>query len=144
MRKPWGFQKGLTNTSLYCHKRWPEALSLDIGVKELCYLCSKNKGADQLCGNHAADLCYVFAYAKRSCSHVVSQINLQQLFQRCSPANPSTAVFSQKYVFQRSIFVMGIHSVHSKMTRSSAISGHFWILLVSNFHAEIMARMKTI
>ena len=107
-------------------------------------LCSENKGADQLCGIHAADLCYMFAYAKSRCSHVVALINLQQLFQRCSPANPSTAVFSQKYAFQRSIFVMGIHSVHSKMTRSSAISGHFLYLLFSNYHEEIRVRMKNI
>ena len=43
--------------------------------------------------------------------------------------NPSTAVFSQEYAFQRSIFVMGIHSVRSKMTRSSATLGHCCVVV---------------
>ena len=43
--------------------------------------------------------------------------------------NPNTAVFSQESAFQRSIFVMGIHSVRLKMTRSSAISGHWCFAL---------------
>ena len=38
--------------------------------------------------------------------------------------NLSTDVFNQEYVFQRSIFAMGIHSVRLRMTRSSAILGH--------------------
>ena len=39
-------------------------------VEGLYYLCSKNKGADQLHGYHAADLCLCFCiYARRRFSH---------------------------------------------------------------------------
>ena len=33
-------------------------------VKGLYYLCSENKGADQLCGHHAADLCLCLCICK--------------------------------------------------------------------------------
>ena len=36
---------------------------LDLEVEELYYLCSENKGADQLCSDCEADLHLVFAYA---------------------------------------------------------------------------------
>ena len=38
-------------------------------VEALYYLCSKNKGADQLCGYCEADLRLCFAYAKSQFSH---------------------------------------------------------------------------
>ena len=39
----------------------------------LFYLCSQNKGADQMCGNCAADWHqFVFAYAKCRFSHDVA------------------------------------------------------------------------
>ena len=37
--------------------------------EELYYLCSENKGADQLRGYREADLRFVFAYAKSRFSH---------------------------------------------------------------------------
>ena len=56
--------------------------------EELCYLCSENKGADQLCGYHFAIPCerfatvrdsfaicaFVFAYAKSRFSHDADQV----------------------------------------------------------------------
>ena len=38
-------------------------------VEGLYYLCSENKGADQLCGYREADCVFVFAYAKSRFSH---------------------------------------------------------------------------
>ena len=43
-------------------------------VKGLHYLCSKNKGADQLRGYREAYLRFVFAYAKCWISHDAAQI----------------------------------------------------------------------
>ena len=39
------------------------------------YLCSENKGADQLCSYHTVDLRLVLASAKSGFSHDVAQIN---------------------------------------------------------------------
>ena len=38
-------------------------------VEGLCYLCSKNKGADQLCCYRKLICAFVFAYAKSRFSH---------------------------------------------------------------------------
>ena len=38
-------------------------------IEGLYYLCSENKGADQLRGSHEADQLFVFAYAKSRFSH---------------------------------------------------------------------------
>ena len=43
-------------------------------VDRLHYLCSKNKGGDQLPSNHAADLCLCFAYVKSRFSHDVAHL----------------------------------------------------------------------
>ena len=45
-------------------------------AEELYYLCSENKGADQLLGYREADLLFVFAYAKCWFSHDAAQIIL--------------------------------------------------------------------
>ena len=42
------FQLGLTQIGLYSHRRWLETCIVE--AEELYYLCSENKGADQLCG----------------------------------------------------------------------------------------------
>ena len=41
----------------------------------LYYLCSENKGADQLCSYRTADLHLFFAYAKSQFSHDMAHIN---------------------------------------------------------------------
>ena len=52
-----GFRPCLTQTGLYNHKRWIENLKFLISkVEGLYYLCSENKGADQLRGYREADL----------------------------------------------------------------------------------------
>ena len=33
----------------------------------MCYLCSENKGADQLFGHRAAGLCLCFSHMQKSC-----------------------------------------------------------------------------
>ena len=48
-----GFRPGPTQTGLYNHRRRLEAKE----VEELYYLCKENKGAYQLHGYRAADLC---------------------------------------------------------------------------------------
>ena len=57
-----GFQTAPTKTELYCHGRWLEALIKK--VDELYYLCSENKGADQVRNYCTADLRLCFAFAK--------------------------------------------------------------------------------
>ena len=47
----WGFRPGSTKTRPHKMTR-----SLNFEVKRLYYLCSKNKGADQMCYYSAADL----------------------------------------------------------------------------------------
>ena len=71
------------------------------------------------------------------------QYHLLQLFQRHSLVTPNTAVFSQEYAYQRSIFVMGIHSARLKMTRSSAISGHFCCIVLFVLIVSLRERLRT-
>ena len=55
-----GFRPGPTKTGLYSHRRWLEASR----VEKLYYLCSENKGADQLCGYRTTDLHLCFRICK--------------------------------------------------------------------------------
>ena len=43
-------------------------------MEGLCYLCSKKKDVDQLCGFRTADLHFVFTYANSRFSHDVTHI----------------------------------------------------------------------
>ena len=79
MRKPvFGFPtRSDTNWSVQQQKM---ARGLKFWIKEvegLHYLCSENKGADQLCGYRKADqICvFVFAYAKSRFSHIAAPIS---------------------------------------------------------------------
>ena len=63
----WGSRPGLTQTGLYSHRRWLRGLKCQIWDKEeLYYLCSENKGVDQVCGYPAADLHLCFRICKKT------------------------------------------------------------------------------
>ena len=63
IRKPDpGFGPRLTQTRLY-KQRWLE--SENFGLRKF-YLCSKNKGADQLQGYHTADQCIYFRIKQKA------------------------------------------------------------------------------
>ena len=47
----------------------PQKMVSDLEVEGLYYLCSKNKGTNQLCGYRAADLCLCFRICKKQNSH---------------------------------------------------------------------------
>ena len=71
MRKP---VFGVSDLSDINRVVWPQKMArgLKFRIKEvegLYYLCSKNKGADQLRSYRAADLCLRFTYAKNGFSH---------------------------------------------------------------------------
>ena len=78
MRKPvfWtelrGFQTGSTQISLSSHRRWFEFL--DKIEEGLCYLCSGNKEADQLCSYCTADLHLCFRVCKKWFSYDMAPI----------------------------------------------------------------------
>ena len=49
-------------------------------VEGLYYLCSENKGADQLRGYREADLCLCFRVCKNRFSHDAAQLLLNPVF----------------------------------------------------------------
>ena len=63
-----GFRPGSIQTGLYSHRKWLEARGLKFRIEKvegLYYLCSENKGADQLRGHRKADLRLCFRICKR-------------------------------------------------------------------------------
>ena len=52
---------------------------LDLESRGIDYLCSKNKGADQLHSNCAADLSLCFTYGKNRFSHDAAQMAVEIL-----------------------------------------------------------------
>ena len=52
-------------------------------VEPLYYLCSENKGADQLSGYLAADIC-VFVYTKGGFYHDAAHLKIYKIFQLSS------------------------------------------------------------
>ena len=66
------FQPGQTQIVLYNHKRWLGLKFCMFEVKGLYYLCSTNKGADQL--HRAADLQICFRICKKQISHDAAHI----------------------------------------------------------------------
>ena len=70
-----GFRPGPTQIGLYCHRRWLETRNFGFRkVVGLFYLCSENKGADQLRITAQLICVFVFAYAKSRFSHNEAQI----------------------------------------------------------------------
>ena len=57
-------------------------------VEGLYYLCSENKGADQLRGYREADLCLCFAYAKSWFSHNAAHLQTTELWNLLQEASP--------------------------------------------------------
>ena len=60
-----GFRPGPTQTGLYCHRRWLEALNFGFRKEILYYPHSENKDADQLRGYREADLRLCFRICKK-------------------------------------------------------------------------------
>ena len=75
VRKPTiGVRPGPTQTGLYSHRRWLEAEKFWIWkVEKMYYLCSENKGADQLRSYCEADLHLCF----RLCRLLVAAAQLE-------------------------------------------------------------------
>ena len=67
----WFPDRSDTNHAVQSQKMARGLKCLILEVEELYHLhvCTENKGADQLCGYLAADLCLCFAYAKSRFSH---------------------------------------------------------------------------
>ena len=63
-----GFRPGLTQTGLYSHRRWLEE-------EGLYFLCSKNKGANQLSSYRQLICTFIFTYAKSRFPHDGAQMS---------------------------------------------------------------------